>query len=100
MAKEKKELQGLSLELDGASGGLNVQTQVLEDIKTNFMQLVEDMNEHEDSPDLNIRFREWHRELRILSQLMQYSMSSLKEEQQNIKYLSEGICEETLRNEK
>lgn len=100
MAKEKLNLQELAHELDHTSGGLNAEVAVLDDVKMNFLQLVEDMNNHSDSPDLIVRFHEWHRDLRILSQLMHHSMKSLKEEQEVIKYLSEGVFGETIRNEK
>lgn len=92
-------LLNLALELDNASGGLEIEYSVLDDIKTNFLLLVEDMNNSDqakklDNPEaLKLRFSEWHRELRILSQLMYHSMEFAKDHKKDIRYLSEGITE-------
>lgn len=99
-------LQNLALELDNASGGLDLEYDVLNDVKTNFLHLVEDMNNLEHAKklntygDLRIRFEEWHRELRILSQLMYYSMEHARDHKQDIRYLSEGIMEVAREDEK
>lgn len=101
MANEKMmALKDLAVELDGASVGLGAGVQVLDDVESKFMQLVDDMNIETNSPGWEQRFDEWHRELRILSQLMHHTMSSVKEERQNIRYISEGMSEECAENEK
>ena len=93
MTVEKTELFGLAFELDSAAGDIGTDFVVLEDIKENFLQLVEDMNNLEESENLETHFDGWHRELRILSQLMYHSVKEFKEHKDNIRYLSEGVVE-------
>lgn len=98
MTKEKTDLAGLAHELDNASGELSCRVEVLADIKTNLMQMMDDMNNMDKPENLRIHFMEWHRELRILSQLMFHTMRETEETQEKIKYLSEGFFEEIVRN--
>lgn len=100
MTKEKMDLAELAHQIDNASGELNCRVEVLADIKTNLMQMVDDMNNMDEPENLRIYFMEWHRELRILSQLMFHTMRETEETQQNIKRVSEDLFEGIVRNEK
>lgn len=72
-------LKKLVHEMDYILGSINCRKGSLDDIQENFMLLISDMNDKVHVGEEKFYFREWHRELRILSELMYYNMKELEE---------------------
>ena len=73
-----KNLENLAHELDSVLGLIGCRKSSLSDIQNNFILLVSDMNDKVHIGEEKYYFHEWHRELRILSELMYYNMKELE----------------------
>lgn len=100
MTNKEIDLREMAMELDHEAGSLNLAIATLQDIETNFGQVVEAIDNLDNPQDAAIYLREWKRDLNILSRLMHHTMNDAEEARQNIQYLKEGLFDGLVRNEK
>lgn len=74
--ENKKSLSKLVYDLDDELGNIGLRRNTLVDIEEMFSMLVTDMDNKVHRGEEKIYFDEWHRELRVLSELMNYTMKA------------------------
>lgn len=96
----KQTLKDLSFELDHQLAGIDGQVDTLDDVRTNLLLLVDKMTEALHKGEERACYLEHHRELRLLAELMNYSMKDLKENHQTSSKIHSTMFTEIMRTEK
>ncbi|MEK5100934.1 hypothetical protein MKX83_02925 [Cytobacillus sp. FSL M8-0252] len=94
---ENKTVRNLVHDLDFELGEIGLRSSVLDDIQTLMYQLVTDMNDKVHLGQERHYFREWHRELRVLSELLHYTVNDLKEEYESTRKVYGTIFEKVVK---
>lgn len=95
--KEINSVRDMAFKMDYTVGGIGCHVDILEDIHTNFTITVQGMDGAVERGEEMIYYREHHRELRILSELMYYAMAELEKEYEQIHKLKEDFFEKVVK---
>jgi cell division protein ZapA (FtsZ GTPase activity inhibitor) len=92
-------LRKMTSELDSELGAINCRIETLTDIKTELLQLVDQMNIAAYNNKLHLYCQENHRKIRILSELMCYSMNELTKNFETAYGFHQSMFEKIMDNE-
>lgn len=94
----KTQLQNTLHELDHTMGSIGLRVRSLNDIQTLFGQLNDSMEEAAHSGEPRVYFETHFREVRVLSDLMFFTMKELSKEFEQVEKLKETLFDEAVRN--
>lgn len=100
MTTNKTNLQELAHKLDNSIGKTRSATETVDDISTELLQLVDEMNNLQNEENLRIYHRDWHRHLRILAKLLYHASNDLVEGTKESHAVSEVMFDEIVKKEK
>lgn len=89
--KEEKEMRKTAFDLEGVVTSISLRTETLDDISTNLKHLQGSMDQAVFNGTENISFPEHHREVRILAELMYYTVNELVKNHAEAEELSKDL---------
>ncbi|WP_203332626.1 hypothetical protein [Planococcus beigongshangi] len=80
-----------ALDLDGNMGSINLRVEVLQDISVKMKHLQEDMDQSVHEGNQKFTFTEHHREVRILAELLFYTVNELTKNNKEARTTADSI---------
>lgn len=96
--KEGVSVTKLAFDLNSNVGSLGVRVSVLDDVATKLKHLQDDMEESAHRGIEKFSFPEHHREVRVLAELMYWTMNELIKNQEETRAISEALVSEVREN--
>lgn len=97
--KENQIIKDLIFELDSETGSINSKAITLDDINTLIGQLRIAMD-NVDEKDVRLHYSDYHRKVRILDELIRYTVNDLNKDLEKLYEIKENLFNEVIRGEK
>lgn len=99
MTEKQFNLMDAALELESHAGSISLRVETLDDISTNLKHLQADMDKAVYRGTQAISYEENHREVRILAELMYWTMHELIQNQEELKAQVEALVSEAKKDQ-